>query len=57
MTVFWAIVALLGLLIFVVGAAIFLFRRPTEPSSTFLMVIGALVFAVSQVVILFDSIF
>lgn len=46
------IFALVGLLIFAVGAVIYLIARPANPSSPIIMVIGGLIFAVAQAILL-----
>ena len=53
MTLVFTIAAIIGLLIFIVGAVLHLFTRPY---SAMIMVIGALVFAVAEVILLFDVI-
>jgi len=51
MILFLTILAIIGLLIFIVGAVLHLFTRPY---SAIIMVIGGLVYAVAQVILLFD---
>lgn len=53
MTLVFSIIAIIGLLIFIVGAALHLFTRP---NAAIIMVIGGLVFAVAEVILLFDVI-
>jgi hypothetical protein len=53
MTLFLAIVAIIGLLIFIVGAVLHLF---TKPPAVTLMVVGGLIYAVAQVIMLFDAV-
>lgn len=48
------VIALLGLLVFVVGGILFLLSK--APGVT-LMVVGGLVFSVAQIVMLFDAVF
>ena len=57
MTLAFTIIALVGLIIFVVGAALFLFTKPAHPTHTLLMVIGALIYAIAQAVLLIDVVF
>ena len=54
MTPFLVVVALLGLLIFVVGGILFLLNK--APGTT-LMVVGGIIYAIAQVIVLFDSLF
>jgi hypothetical protein len=53
-TVF-AVVALIGLILFAVGAVLFIFVNPPKPVATILMVVGALVYAVAQIFLISDS--
>jgi hypothetical protein len=53
MILFLSILAIIGLLIFIVGAVLHLFTRPY---SVIIMVIGGLVFAVAEVILLFDAV-
>lgn len=53
MTLFLSIVAIIGLLILIVGGILHLFTRPYAAT---LMVIGALVYAVAEVILLFDAV-
>lgn len=54
MTILLSVFALVGLVIFIVGAILHLLNKPYD---TILMVIGALIYAVVQVIILFDALF
>lgn len=57
MILFFAVVALLGLILFAVGAFMWLLVRPNRPVSTILMVIGGLLYAIGEGVLLVDLIF
>jgi hypothetical protein len=57
MSIFFAAVAVIGLVIFAVGAILFLVSRPAQPTHALIMVIGGLVFAIGEVVLLSDVIF
>jgi hypothetical protein len=52
MTLVLSIAALIGLIIFAVGAILHLFTNPPQPRNTLLMVVGGLVFAVAQIILL-----
>ena len=53
MTIFLAVLAIVGLLIFIAGAILHLFA---QPHNVILMVAGGLIYAVAQVILLFDLI-
>lgn len=57
MTLVFSIIALIGLIIFAVGAALHLFAKPANPSYATIMIIGGLVFAIGEIVLLFDVVF
>lgn len=57
MIIFFAAVALLGLILFAVGAILWLFAKPNRPTTTILMVIGGLLYAVGEGVLLLDLLF
>jgi hypothetical protein len=50
MEIFLAVVALIGLFIFAVGALLWLIVKPVNPVNVILMVVGGLVFAVAQII-------
>lgn len=54
MTVVFIVVAVIGLLLVAIGALLYLFQKPVQPISTLLMVLGALVFAIGEEVLLID---
>lgn len=54
MTILLSVFALVGLIIFIVGAVLHLFNKPYD---VILMVIGGLIYAIIQVVVLFDALF
>jgi hypothetical protein len=54
MTVLLSVFALIGLVIFIVGAVLHLLNKP---NSVVVMLIGALIYAVIQVIVLFDVLF
>lgn len=56
MALFLTIVALVGLLIFGVGAVLFLVNRPARPLNVTLMVVGGLVWAVATIIATFIAI-
>jgi hypothetical protein len=53
-TVLLSVFALIGLVILIVGGVLHLLNKP---NSAVIMVIGALIYAVIQVIILFDVLF
>jgi len=53
MTIFLAVVAIIGLLLFIVGGILHLINKPYD---VILMVVGGLLYAVAQVIMLFDLI-
>jgi uncharacterized membrane protein YhfC len=57
MTLVFTIIALIGLIIFAIGAVLWLLIKPTNPVNVMMMVIGGLVFAVAEIVLLFDAVF
>jgi hypothetical protein len=57
MALVMSVIALLGLILFAVGAILWLVVKPANPVHTMLMVIGGLIFAVAQIILLFDVIF
>jgi hypothetical protein len=57
MTLVFTVIALVGLIIFAVGAILYLFMKPTQPLHTLLMVVGGLVFAIAEAVLLLDVLF
>lgn len=57
MTLVFTIVALIGLVIFAVGAVLWLIIKPVNPVNIIMMVVGGLVFAIAEIVLLFDVIF
>lgn len=57
MTLVFTVVALIGLIIVAVGAILWLFIKPANPLHVTLMVIGALIFAIAQSILLIDLIF
>jgi hypothetical protein len=57
MVLVMSVFALVGLVIFVVGAILYLVNRPVNPGTPLIMVIGGLIYAVAQIVLLFDAIF
>lgn len=54
MTIFLIVVAIIGLIIFLVGGVLHLISKPYD---AMLMVIGGMLFAVAQVIMLFDVLF
>jgi drug/metabolite transporter (DMT)-like permease len=57
MTTVFLVVALLGVILVAVGGVLYLFQRPATPTAIMLMVIGAVVYAVAQIFIIFDALF
>lgn len=53
----FTVIALIGLIIFAVGAVLYLIIRPTNPVNVLLMVVGGLMYAIAQVVLLLDALF
>jgi hypothetical protein len=51
------ILALIGLVILVVGGVLYFIQRPPHPNSIVLMVVGAVVYAIAQIVLVFDALF
>ena len=51
MTIFLAVLAIIGLIIFIVGGILHLLNKPYD---VILMVVGGLIYAVAQVIMLFD---
>lgn len=57
MALVMSVLALIGLVLFAVGAILWLVVRPANPIHTMLMVIGGLIYAVAQIVLLLTTIF
>lgn len=57
MTVVFTVAAVIGLLLVAVGAVLYLFVKPANPVHAMLMVIGALIFAIAEEVLLLDVLF
>jgi len=57
MTLVFTVIALVGLIIFAVGAILYLFMKPTQPLHTLLIVVGGLIFAIAEAVLLLDVLF
>jgi len=57
MGVVLSVVALIGLIIFIVGALMWLIVKPSQPNSVILMVVGGVVFAVAHAIILLIALF
>jgi len=51
MTIFLAVLAIIGLIIFIVGGILHLLAKP---HNVVLMVVGGLIYAVAQTIMLFD---
>lgn len=55
MTTFLAVAAVIGLIVFAIGAVLFLVIRPALPIHPILMVVGGLIFAIAEVILRIDA--
>jgi hypothetical protein len=52
-----SVIALIGLIIFAVGGILYLTTNPAHPRSSLIMVIGGLVFAIAEIILLLIGLF